>query len=68
MPIIDVSLIEGRDPDTIRRLQDALHDAAVRTLGVPEDTVKVIIRPIPPELWCSGGETIAERRQRETIA
>ncbi|MDV6285821.1 tautomerase family protein [Rhodococcus jostii] len=66
MPIIEVSLLDGRDPDTIRRLQAALHDATVQVLGVPADTVKVIVRPVPPHLWCSGGETVTERRQRGT--
>ncbi|MEV0362149.1 4-oxalocrotonate tautomerase family protein [Nocardia fusca] len=65
MPIIDVSLVAGRDPDTIRRLQAALHDATVQSLGVPADTVRVIVRPVHPDLWSSGNETITERRQRE---
>jgi 4-oxalocrotonate tautomerase len=36
------------------------------TLDAPIATVRVIVHEIPPELWGSGSETIAERRAAQT--
>jgi 4-oxalocrotonate tautomerase len=55
MPIIQVNLLAGRPMETKQRLMKALTDTAVATLGVPVETVRVIINEIPPEHWATGG-------------
>jgi 4-oxalocrotonate tautomerase len=56
MPIIDVSLIEGRDAETKRRLIRELTDAAERVLEVPRASIRVLLREVPAEHWGIGGE------------
>jgi 4-oxalocrotonate tautomerase len=61
MPLIDVSLVEGRSPETIRALIHELHEAAVRALGAPPASVRVIVREVPATHWAAGDITISER-------
>jgi 4-oxalocrotonate tautomerase len=56
MPIITVNLIAGRTAETKRDLLRALTDAAVASLGVPRQTVRVLLTEIQPEHWAVGGE------------
>lgn len=62
MPIIDVSIAEGRSPEAIRSLIHELTTAAVRALDAPLTSVRVIIREVPPAHFAATDVTIAERR------
>lgn len=55
MPIIEVTLLEGRSQATKQRLIDALTSAAVETVGAPRDSVRVMIWEIPPQNFSVGG-------------
>ena len=55
MPIIDVSLLEGRSPETKRALMRELTDVAERVLGVPRESIRVLLREVPAEHWAVGG-------------
>ncbi|MEN8585367.1 4-oxalocrotonate tautomerase family protein [Burkholderia sp. RS01] len=61
MPLIEVTLAEGRTPDQIRALLGEVHSAVERSLEVPAQSIRVIIREVPPEHWLSGGLTLAEK-------
>jgi 4-oxalocrotonate tautomerase len=62
MPLIDVSIAQGRTPEQLRALVSALHKAAEESIGaVPENTT-VIIREVPPTHWSKADQTIAERQ------
>ena len=61
MPFIDISLIEGRTPDQLRSLIREVTDAAVRTLEVPKDSVRVVLRELPATHWAAGDVTLQER-------
>jgi 4-oxalocrotonate tautomerase len=56
MPIIDVTLIEGRTPERKAALIRELTDAAERVLGVPRASIRVLLRELPAENWGAGGE------------
>ena len=56
MPIIDVTMLEGRTPEQKANLIRALTDAAERTLGAPRESIRVLIRELPPAHWGVGGE------------
>jgi 4-oxalocrotonate tautomerase len=58
---VEVSLAEGRTPDQLRSLLHELHGAVVRALDAPADSVRVVIREIPPTHWSAGDVTLAER-------
>jgi 4-oxalocrotonate tautomerase len=62
MPLIDVSIAQGRTPEQLRAPVSALHKAAEESVGaVPENTT-VIIREVPPTHWSKADQTIAERQ------
>ena len=65
MPIIEITLAEGRDEADLRRLMQDVHNAVHRSIGAPEASIRVLVRQIPPELWLAGGETLAERGHRQ---
>jgi 4-oxalocrotonate tautomerase len=62
VPLVEVTLVEGRTPARIRSLVGELHRAVVRALDAPPDAVRVIVREVPPTHWAAGGITIAERQ------
>jgi 4-oxalocrotonate tautomerase len=55
MPIIEVTLLEGRSQATKQRLIDALTNAAVDAVGAPRESVRVMIWEIPPQNFAVGG-------------
>lgn len=63
MPLVDVTMVEGRKPEQIRRLITALTDAVESTVGAQRDTIRVLIRELPATHWAAGDVTIAEKRR-----
>jgi 4-oxalocrotonate tautomerase len=61
MPLVEVSLIEGRTPEQIRSLIHELHAAVVRAIAASPHSVRVIIREVPAAHWAAGDVTIEER-------
>ncbi|MCY1044834.1 2-hydroxymuconate tautomerase family protein [Corallococcus sp. bb12-1] len=62
MPIIDVTLIDGRTPERKAALIRELTDAAERVLGVRRESIRVLLRELPAENWGVGGEPKAAPR------
>ncbi len=54
MPVITVTLIEGYDAATRRRLGERLTDAAMATIAAPVEGVTVIINEVAPESYMRG--------------
>ncbi|NKX55723.1 tautomerase family protein [Arthrobacter mobilis] len=63
MPLIDVSIAEGRSPEQLRALVSALHRAAEESVGALPENTTVIIREVPVTHWSKADQTIAERQQ-----
>ncbi|MCG2623884.1 4-oxalocrotonate tautomerase family protein [Arthrobacter sp. I2-34] len=61
MPLIDVSIAEGRTPQQLRALVSALHRAAEESVGALPENTTVIIREVPATHWSKADQTIAER-------
>ena len=55
MPLIDVTLIEGRTPEKKRALIEALTKAAEESIGAPRPSIRVILREVPAAHWAVGG-------------
>jgi 4-oxalocrotonate tautomerase len=53
MPLIEVTVVQGRTPE--------LTAAVVRALDVPLQSVRVAVRELPTTNWAAGDVTIAER-------
>jgi 4-oxalocrotonate tautomerase len=55
MPLIQVTLVEGRPPELVRRLLAELTEAAVQALDAPPESVRVIVSEVPARHWAVGG-------------
>jgi 4-oxalocrotonate tautomerase len=67
MPIVEITLVEGRRPDQLRTLISKVTQACVESVDAPVESVRVILREIPETHFAAGDVTIDERRaQRHT--
>lgn len=62
MPAIRVEMFEGRTPEQKRLLARELTDATVRALGVPADSVDIIMFDVPRHDWATAGVLWSERK------
>ncbi|TDB87552.1 tautomerase family protein [Actinomadura sp. 7K534] len=65
MPLIEVSLVEGRPPEQLRALISGLTDAAEAAIGAPRASIRVILREVPAAHWAAGDVTIEERDEEQ---
>lgn len=63
MPLVEVTLTQGRTPEQIRLLISALTTAVVESVDAPLANVRVVVREVPETHWAAGDVTIAERKQ-----
>ncbi|MEU5099356.1 2-hydroxymuconate tautomerase [Streptomyces sp. NPDC020996] len=61
MPLVEVTLTEGRTPEQVRALISEVTAAVVRAVGAPQQSVRVVVREIPRTHFAAGDVTIAER-------
>jgi 4-oxalocrotonate tautomerase len=62
MPSIRIEMFEGRTPEQKRVLARELTDATVRALGVPADSVDIMMFDIPRHDWATAGVLWSERK------
>ncbi|SFU73359.1 4-oxalocrotonate isomerase [Polaromonas sp. YR568] len=55
MPLIQVTLIEGRPMEAKAELIRTLTEAAVASLNAPREAVRVIVQEVPAAHWGVGG-------------
>jgi 4-oxalocrotonate tautomerase len=55
MPIIDITLLTGRDDATKRRLMREVTELVVQRLEVPHASVRVLLREVEPSHYAVGG-------------
>jgi len=60
VPFVDVTLTEGRDPDQVRALIHAVHQAVVTAAAARPEHVRVVVREVPRTHYASGDVTVAE--------
>jgi 4-oxalocrotonate tautomerase len=67
MPFIEITLVEGRSPEQLRSLISNVTRAVVESVDAPIESVRVVLREVPPTHFAAGDVTIDERRaQRHT--
>ncbi|WP_353511333.1 2-hydroxymuconate tautomerase [Intrasporangium sp.] len=67
MPLIEITLVEGRSPEQLRSLISNVTRAAVESVDAPIESVRVVLREVPATHFAAGDVTIDERRaQRHT--
>jgi 4-oxalocrotonate tautomerase len=57
MPIVQISLVQGRDEATLKRLVKEVARTVHTSIGAPLSTVRVIVHQVPAALWAIGDET-----------
>ncbi len=55
MPLIQVTLIEGRSVEAKNALIRGLTDAAVEAVAAPRESIRVILQEVPAAHWGVGG-------------
>lgn len=66
MPIVRVTLIEGRGEEAKTRLVGELTDAVARSLGAPRESIRILLEEIPAAHWAVGGVQRSQRAEGET--
>lgn len=61
MPIINISILEGRPEEKISLLIKNITETVSETLDAPKENIRVIVTEVPKSRWASGGITMAER-------
>lgn len=61
MPLVEVTLVEGRSHDQLRALISAVTKAVETSIDSPSQNVRVVLREVAATHWASGDVTIAER-------
>lgn len=59
MPIVEVTLIEGR-PFEKKKMVEEVTDAIVSSLGAPREAVRIIIREVPAWHFAAAGQLKGE--------
>lgn len=67
MPLVEVTLTQGRTPEQIRALIHELTGAVQRAIAAPAASIRVVVREVPPTHWAAGDVTIAERREQANV-
>lgn len=57
MPIIQITVVEGRDPEDLKRCAKSVARTVHQTLGAPLDTIRVTVHQVPPAFWAVGDKT-----------
>lgn len=64
VPLVEVTLTQGRTPQQIRALIHEVTAAVTRAVSAPVESIRVVVREIPPSHFAAGDVTIEERRQK----
>jgi 4-oxalocrotonate tautomerase len=62
MPIINVSLIEGRTVEQKRKLVAAVTDAVVKTLDVKPELVRIILQDMAKHDYAVAGVLVVDQK------
>jgi len=60
MPIVQISLVQGRTPEKKEQLIKKVTDAIVEVLQIPADRVRIILHDIPKENLGRGGVPLSK--------
>jgi 4-oxalocrotonate tautomerase len=55
MPLVELTMIEGRTKEQKVTLMKKLTDAVEESVGAPRDSIRVVIREVPAAHWAVGG-------------
>ncbi|ORA34608.1 tautomerase family protein [Mycobacterium aquaticum] len=64
MPLVEVTIAQGRSADQIRAMMHEVHEAVLRTVDTQPEHIRVIVREVPRTHWATGDLTIAEMKEQ----
>ena len=64
MPLVNVHMAEGRDPEAKKALMEAITDAMHQHIGAPRESVRVWINEFPNTDFMAGGELLKDKQER----
>ena len=56
MPLVQITLIEGRPADKMTALIKAVTDGVEQSIGAPRESIRVVIDEVPASQWGVAGE------------
>ncbi|MGK2882681.1 MAG: 2-hydroxymuconate tautomerase [Mycobacterium sp.] len=66
MPLIQVTLAQGRSPEQLRTLIAKVTEAVVEAIDAPKQNVRVVLYEVPRTHWAAGDVTLQERTGEKT--
>jgi 4-oxalocrotonate tautomerase len=57
MPIVQISLLEGRDPSLVKQCIKEIARTIHETLDAPMSSIRVIATIVPAQYWAIGDQT-----------
>lgn len=68
MPIVQISLVEGRSDEAIKACVKAVARTVHETLGAPLETVRVYATQVPGAHWAVGDRTKDEAAAKADVS
>lgn len=66
MPLVEITLAEGRSAGQLRAVMREVHDAVLRTADTKSEHIRVIVREVPRSHWATGDLTLSEMDARKS--
>ncbi|MDB6086001.1 MAG: 4-oxalocrotonate tautomerase family enzyme [Gammaproteobacteria bacterium] len=63
MPIVQIHLVKGRSIEQKRKLAEKVTAALTETIGVPKDTVEILLHELEVDNVAQGGMLFADSRK-----
>jgi 4-oxalocrotonate tautomerase len=60
MPLVEVTIAEGRSDAVIRSMIHEVHEAVLRTVDTRPEYIRVIVREVPRAHWATDDVTLPE--------
>jgi 4-oxalocrotonate tautomerase len=68
MPLVQVSIREGRPAENVRKMISAVTAAVAESLDAAPASIRVIVTEVPLTHWATGDVTRAEKQQQAATA
>jgi 4-oxalocrotonate tautomerase len=67
VPLIEVTIAEGRSAGQIRSMMHEVHTAVLRTVDTRPEHIRVIVREVSRAHWATGDVTLCEMDQTQLV-
>jgi len=63
MPIVQITMLQGRTVDQKRKIAKRVTDALVEEAGAKREAIAVTFNEVPTESYALGGELMADKKK-----